>query len=213
MGAVLVQSRRQLDHTFCPIGGDRGNHRHLPYTGLGVGHDQGAELAHHPLHSVQVGFVDGEEIRDLRDAGLDHLDPVPRSRCGDHHHRVGDLTDLQLRLTHPYRLHDDHFPAQGAQEAHRAAGGQGDAAQMAPRSHAANEHTAVQGVPLHADPIAQDGTAGEGTVGVDGEDGDPALLASPEAGQTVGQRALAAAGGPGQADDVGGEPGPVLSPG
>ena len=166
--------------------------------------DQFLQLPHHPIHSGQIRLVDREEVGDLGDPGLDHLDPVAGGGGGDHHHRVGDLADLQLRLAHPDRLHQNHLPAQSAQQPDRPPGGQGDATEMTTGAHAPNEDPPVEGMPLHADPVPEDGAAGEGTVGVDRQDSDPTLLTSPERGQPVRNSALAAARRSGQADDLGG---------
>ncbi len=85
----------------------------------------------------------------------------------------------------------------------RFAGRRGQAAQVPPRAHGADEDAPIIGMRLHADAIAQDGAAGEGRAGVHRQDTHLQAALAQQAHQPIDQRALPGARRPGQADDGG----------
>ena len=67
--------------------------------------------------AFQVRLVDDEDIRDLEDAGLDHLHAIAQVRGQHHDGGIRDSRHLQLRLPHADRLDDDGVEAEGTQQA------------------------------------------------------------------------------------------------
>src|SRR5260370_28971419 len=109
----------------------------------------------------EVCLVDNEYVRDLQDARLDHLHAIAKVGGQNHDRRVGDRRHLELRLADPDGFEDHRVEAERAEQPDALASGQGKTAEMAPRSHAANEDLRIERVALHADAGAEDGATGE----------------------------------------------------
>jgi len=114
---------------------------------------------------------------------------------------------FDLRLARANGLDDHQVKASGVQHLDRIGCGPGQAAEVAPTGHAADKDAPIPGQVPHADAVAQDGPSGEGAGGVYGQDanGPGQVLAVAPAEmerQGVDQRALAAAGRAGHANDV-----------
>jgi hypothetical protein len=54
------------------------------------------DFARHAAVAIDIGLVDDEDIRDLEDSGLDHLDAVTEVRGQHHHGRVRHGGNLEL---------------------------------------------------------------------------------------------------------------------
>ena len=139
---------------------------------------------------------------------LDGLDVVAQPRYLDDDGGVGCPGNIHLRLASADRLDDDQVIARRIQHLDRIGGGPGQATQIAPAGHAADENAPIASQVPHADAVAQDGAAGEGAGRVDGDDayrhgGGLGRALAEMQGEGVDQRALAAAWRPGDADDVG----------
>ena len=153
--------------------------------------------------ALEVGLVDDEDVRDLQDAGLDHLHAVAQVGREHDHGGVGDGRDLELGLPHPDRLQDHGVEAERAQQPDRLARGQREAAEVSAGAHAADEDLRVQGVALHADAVTQDRPARERRVGVGGDHRHRSILLAQVRDQRIDQRRLAGSGRAGEPHDVG----------
>src|ERR1039458_5620073 len=150
-----------------------------------------------------IALVDDEDIGDLHDAGLDGLDIVAHAGDQDHYGDLGDGGNFDLVLTDADGFDDDVIPAGGVHEAGEVGGGAGQSAHGAAGGHGTDEDAGGGGVLLHAYAVAQNGAAGGTAAGVYGEDGEGLALLAQLQRQGVHQRALAGAGGAGDADDAG----------
>ena len=72
--------------------------------------------------ALQVRLVDHEDVRDLEDAGLDHLHAVAQVRSQHHHGGIGNRRHLQLRLPHADGLQDHGVEAERPEQADGLAG-------------------------------------------------------------------------------------------
>src|SRR5256885_2549705 len=90
LDAILARRHRGDDGRLPPPSGRQVEHR--------------PQLRDHAQVAVDVGFVDDEDVRDLEDAGLDHLHAVAEVWGQDDDCGVGDRRDLELRLTDTDRL-------------------------------------------------------------------------------------------------------------
>ena len=70
----------------------------------------------------------------------------------------------------------------------------------AARGHRTNEYLRVEAHGLHSDPVAEQGASGERAGGIDRHDPDGEALRPEPLNQGFGERALAGAGRPGDAD-------------
>ena len=120
-----------------------------------------------------IRLVDDEDVGDLHQARLVGLHGVAPARVDHHHGEVGLAGHLHLHLADAHRLDQDQVVADRGQQAGRLRGGHGQAAQVAPGGHRADEDVVVEGVVAHAHPVAQDGAAGERRRRVDGQHGHP----------------------------------------
>ena len=122
-----------------------------------------------PVGALAVGLVDDEDVGDLHDAGLERLHLV----AGAGHQRddrdVGGADDVHFVLADADRLDDDDVLAGGVEDERGVAGGARQAAEVAARRHAADEHAGVGGVRLHAHAIAEHGAAAERAGRIDGD--------------------------------------------
>jgi len=63
---------------------------------LGREAEHRAQLGHDPDVPFQVRLVDDEDVGNLKDPGLDHLDAIPEVRCQHHNGRVCHSGHLEL---------------------------------------------------------------------------------------------------------------------
>src|SRR5260370_4440076 len=106
-------------------------------------------------------FVDKEYVRECQDARLAYLHAIAKVGGQNHDRRVGDRRHLELRLADPDGFEDHRVEAERAEQPDALASGQGKTAEVAPRSHAANEDLGIERVTLHADAVAEDRATGE----------------------------------------------------
>ena len=121
-----------------------------------------------------VGLVDHEQVGDLHQPGLVGLHRVAPPRVDHHHRGVGLAGDLDLDLTDADRLDQHHVEADDVEHPGRLGGGHGQATEVPPGGHRADEHVVVERVVAHADPVAEDRPTGERRRRVDGQHADPA---------------------------------------
>ena len=76
-----------------------------------------------------------------------------------HDRDVGGADDVDLVLADADGLDDDDVLAGGVEDERGFAGRAREAAEVAARRHAADEHAVVAGVRLHADAVAEDRAA------------------------------------------------------
>src|ERR1700730_17883608 len=150
-----------------------------------------------------MGFVDDEDVRDLQDAGLDHLDTITEVWREHDDGGVRDRGDLELRLADPNGLQDHWVKAESAQQPDRLARRQRQAAEMAARAHATDEHSRIQSVALHADAVAENRATGEWRVGVRRDHGHGTIELSQSRDERVDQSRLAGSRGAREPDDIG----------
>ena len=94
--------------------------------------------------------------------------PAPGTSDDDRHSAVAD--DVDLGLTDADGLDDHRSSFRRRRARRRISRGAGQAAQVAARRHAADEHALVAGVRLHAHAVAENRAAGERAGRIDGDD-------------------------------------------
>ena len=124
------------------------------------------------IGAFAIGLVDHEDVGDLHDAGLQRLHIVAGARHQRHDRDVGGADDVDLVLADADGLDEDDVLAARVEHERGLAGRARQAAEMAARRHAADEHAVVAGMRLHAHAIAEDGAAGERAGRIDGDDAD-----------------------------------------
>ena len=129
------------------------------------------------------------------------MDIVAHAGDKDHDSDVGEANDVDFILADPDRFDQDEVASGGIQKRGDVGGGAGQSTERAARGHAADVDAGVGKVVLHADAVAENRAAGVGAGGIDGDDGDGAILLAIKAGELIDQRALPRARRTGQADD------------
>ena len=142
------------------------------------------------------------DVCDLENPGLDRLDLVAQTGCGDDDRRMRERDDLDLVLPHAHGLDEDHLVAHGVQHQHRVVAGARQAAELSAGTHRADEHTLIGGMALHPHAVPENRTPGEGAGGVDRDHADaPAALALFR-DQHVDQRRFADSAGAGDTHEM-----------
>jgi hypothetical protein len=201
-GSVPPDGIDQCRHALAGQGG-QAQHRGPPVVGAGCGMAErcldlalgaGRDLA-------EIGLADDDDVGNLDDTGLDELQTVARGRLDDEDDRVGELTDLRLRLADPHRLDDDDVE-QRPQHHHQRNGGIREPAQPLARGQRPDEAAGVVRIELEPGPVTEQGTPGPSRGRVDGEHGHrlPGIPVVPD--QPGEQRRLADAGRPGEPDHL-----------
>ena len=160
------------------------------------------QLRLHPFGPVAIRLVDDEDVGDLEEAGLHHLDRVARLGHEDDDRRVSEPHDVELRLAHADRLDDHVLHPEGVEQAGHVTRRPRDAAVAAAAGEAPDEDSRVEEVGLHPDAVAQHGPTAEGARRVDGHDPDARARGAEMPRDAVGERRLPRPGGPGDADHV-----------
>ena len=150
-----------------------------------------------------VALVDHDDVGHLQQAGLDRLDLVAHLGRLDDDRRVGRGGHLDLALARADGLDQDRVEARGVEDSGRGRGRRRESAGVAARRHGADEDAVVGGVGLHPDAVAQDGAAGDRAGRIDRDDGHRPPGAAQLRDQRRHERALARAGRPGDADQLG----------
>ncbi len=210
--------RHRLQHRRPPLAG-----------GVAVQRQVRLNRGHQPVRAFTIGLVDDEDVGNLHDPGLQRLHIVSRTGHQRDNRDVGRPDDIHLVLANAHRLDDDRVLAGGVEHQRRVAGRPRQAAEVAPRRHAADEHVLVRGMGLHPQAVAEDRAAAERAGGIDGDHADRversgrrdrreffaltlrALLTrralrrrrSDGRHQSIDQRALPRSGRAGDADEIG----------
>ena len=177
--------------------------RWLPCDARGAERQHLCEVTRGLVRPGAVGLVHDEDVRDLEHAGLDRLDVVTKPRHGDQAHRVGDAHDLHFLLPYSDGLDEHDAIAERVEDIDDARRRAREAAGMAATRHAPDEEALIEEPLAHADAVAEDRAAAERRGRVDGDDRDAVGRRAVRAGETIHQRALAASGRSGDADDLG----------
>src|SRR6185436_8027342 len=136
-------------------------------------------------------------------AGLERLDVVAETRDRDDDDRLRETHHVDLVLADADGL-DEHEPeARRVHQVDRVGGRARQTAQGATRGHRADEDPGVERQVAHAYAIAEDRAAGERRGRIDGEDSDGTAARPRDQRERPREGALAAAGGAGDADDLG----------
>ena len=93
-----------------------------------------------------IELVDRDHVGNLHDPGLERLDGVAGAGHEHEHDRVRDPDHLDLALTRADRLHEDHVLAGRVEDEHGLERRLGEAAEMASRTHRADEDARVEEV-------------------------------------------------------------------
>src|SRR5262245_26155322 len=153
-----------------------GHHdRRLPGT-LAVERENRAHLVHHRLRRRMVHLVDRDHVGDLHDPGLQRLDGVARAGHQHEHDGVRDADHLDLALPRADGLEEDEVLSGGVEHEQRLHRRLGKAAEMAARSHRADENARIEEVVGQADAVAEERSVRERARRVDRDDADRALL-------------------------------------
>ncbi len=138
----------------------------------------------------EVGLVHDHEVGHLHDAGFQELERVPRSGLDHEHHGVGDVDDVGLALTDARRLHEHHVERR-TEDANGGVRSPREAARLASRRQAADEHTRVLRVERHARAVAEQRPTRAQARRIDGDDADRAPASALLARDRRRERALA----------------------
>src|SRR6185436_4533086 len=111
--------------------------------------------------------------------------------------------DVDFILADADGLDEDDVAAGGVEDESDLARRAREASEVAAGRHAADEHTGIARVRLHADAVAEDRAAREGAGRIDRDHADGAPRLPDPGGEPVDERALAGARRPGHADEVG----------
>ena len=148
-------------------------------------------------------------MRNLHNSRLCRLHVVARTGLHRENHRIRQMDHLNLGLTDPHRFDEDNVPTHGVQDLNGLSAGARQAAQMAPRGHAADKNAGIGEMAAQPDSIAQDRPARKRARRIDRQDGNT-LIGGPEpADELGGQRAFSHAGSARQGHDSGVAPMPV----
>ena len=203
--AECVRNRSMLSITSsspCPVVASRPDDRRTPLAFcVGMKAEQRLDFGHSPIGAVAIGLVHDEHVGNLHHARLERLHLVSHARHEHENRDISGAGDFDFVLPHADGL-DRHEILPGRVEHEGRVGRRArQAAEMPPRRHAADEHTRVLRVRLHAHAIAKHGAAGERTGWIDGEDTDAMAGLAPARDETIDQRALARARRAGNADE------------
>ena len=163
---------------------------------------QCADFTLDALGALAVALVDDEDVGDFHNAGFDGLDIVAHAGYEDHHSDVGQANDVDFILADSDRFDQDEVASGGIQKRGDVGGGAGQSSEGAARGHAADVDAGVAKVVLHADAVAENRAAGVGAGGIDGDDGDRAILLAIKPGELIDQCALPCTRRTGHADDT-----------
>ena len=141
--------------------------------------EQRLDFGDGPIGAVAVSLVHDEHIGNLHHARLERLHFVAHAR---HEHENRDISgpgDLNFVLPHTDGLNrHDIFPG-GVEHEGRVSRRARQTAEMSARRHAADEHTGVLRVRLHAHAITKHGAAAERAGGIDSENAHSAAGPAP----------------------------------
>ncbi len=149
-----------------------------------------------------VHLVDRDHVRDLHDPRLQRLHGVARARHEHEEHRVGDADHLDLALARTDGLEEHELLAGGIEQEQRLERRLGKPAEVAARSHRADEDAGVEEVIAQADAVAEEGPVRERARRVDRHDTDLDVSLAHEPQKRRDQARLADAGRAREADRV-----------
>ena len=130
------------------------------------------ELPDHLAGPIPVGLVHDEDVCDLQDAGLGHLNRIAHPRGEHDHGRIGGRGHLDLGLADAHGLHHDLVVRGGVQHANGLRRRERHAPQMSTGGHRTDEDARIGRVLLHADAVPQQRPAGVRGGGIDREHRD-----------------------------------------
>ena len=132
---------------------------HLDAVGVLAEHLQGPNIPDGHVRALSVRLVDGEDVGDLEDPGLDRLDVITHARNQDDHGGVRDAHHLDLVLTYTDGLDDDLVKAHGVQDPHDVVGRATQPTEVPAGRQASDEHAVIRCVVAHTNPVAEDRAA------------------------------------------------------
>ena len=136
-----------------------------------------ANLAPQLIGHRVIGLVDDENVGDLHDAGLEHLNRVAAARLQRDERRLRQLGDRDFALPDADRLDEHDVEAECVHQEHRVGGRAREAAEMSAARHRANEDRFVGEVLGEADAVAEQRAVRERRAGIDRDDADAACRA------------------------------------
>jgi hypothetical protein len=149
-----------------------------------------------------VRLVDGDDVTDLEQSGLDRLDSVAKPRGLNDDYRVGKRRDIGAVLTRADGFDENQRVAGSIQQVNQPGGGPGKPALAAPTGHAPDKDTIVRMAIHHTNAIAEHRAASDRTRWVNGNH-RYATIRSPDLAEKRGhERTLPGPGWPGHADNV-----------
>ena len=199
---VLVQRR---DTVVVEAGGDRAEDREVGRIGaesIEVPGHLPAHVAQRVLGAATLELVDRDDLGEVEHVDL--LQLAGRAELRGHHvdRHIDVIDDPGVPLPDARRLDDHEVEARRLAGGHDVVEGLGNLARAAGGERTEEHLRRLDRV--HADPVAEQRPAAPATRRVDGEHRDPELVLLVEAesaDELVGQRRLAGAAGPGDADD------------
>ena len=150
--------------------------------------------------SIEVGFVDHHEIRELHDALLHGLQVIAGVRQLQQQEKIGHAGDGRLGLADADRLDEHDIVARCLADQHRLTRAFSDAAQGPRRRRRTDVRARVGREPIHARLVAEDRAAGESRRRVDREHRDAVAALHEEHAERLDEGRLTDARHTGDAD-------------
>ena len=160
-------------------------------------------LAGEPLHRLhlgcdlvgacQISLVHDEDVGNLHNSRLQHLDAVAQAGHQHEHRHIHAAVDRDLSLSHAHRLDDDDLESGSLDHAAHGLGCGSEPARASTRGQAAHVNTRITLTSVDSDAIAEQRTAGQRTARVDRNDSNASPLPAQPAHHCVDQGALACA--------------------
>jgi hypothetical protein len=110
-----------------------------------------------------VRLVDGDDISDLKQAGLDRLDSVAKPRGLNDDYRVGKRRDIRPILTRADCLNQNQRVASSIQQVNKPGGRPGKPTLATATGHTPDKYSLVRMAIHHADAITENRAAGNRT--------------------------------------------------
>jgi hypothetical protein len=111
------------------------------------------------IGSGLVRLVDGDDISDLEQAGLDRLNSVAKPRGLNDDYGIGKRRDIGAVLAGPDGLNENQWVACGIHEVHEPRGRPGKTTLTTATSHAPDKDSIVRIAVHHANAIAENRAA------------------------------------------------------
>jgi hypothetical protein len=125
-----------------------------------------------------VRFIHDNDVSDFHQTCLERLDIIPHTGRLNQHNRMGNRGYLNLSLTRPHRLNDDHRITHSVQYTDHIACRKSHASEVSPRCRTSNENARVSDQIAHPQAITQQSASGKRAGGINSKNRQPDISAS-----------------------------------